>query len=79
MKSHIRSSVRWWLYVVLGVVLLFLAIYILLLSIGLMERAFIATSLLSTLIGFTLLSASLYLLKLSASIYAVEREQTSEK
>jgi len=73
MKLNLGPSAKWWLYTVLGIILLFLAIYTLLLSIGLMERAFIATSLLSALIGFTLLSASLYLLKLSASIYAIER------
>ncbi|MGB9728957.1 MAG: hypothetical protein ACP5GU_06065 [Thermoprotei archaeon] len=77
MKSrfHLGPHAKLWIYIVLGIILLIIAVYLLLLSIGLMERAFISTSLLSALIGFTLLSASLYLLKLSASVYAVERGQ----
>ncbi|MCC6047059.1 MAG: hypothetical protein LM571_02600 [Desulfurococcaceae archaeon] len=57
---------------VVGVALLAVSIQLLLWSIAYMERAMVATSLLSALAGFSLLSASLYVLRLAAYVYGVE-------
>jgi len=57
---------------VVGVALLAISVQLLLWSIAYMERAMVATSLLSALAGFSLLSASLYVLRLAAYAYGVE-------
>ncbi len=56
----------------LGVVVLAVAIQVLVWSIAYMERAMVATALISGLVGFSLLSASLYILRLAAYAYGVE-------
>jgi hypothetical protein len=70
------SALRKYIYLIylsLGLLLTSLAILFMVWSIGYMERAYIATSLITLLIGFTLLSSGLYLLRLSAYIYASEK------
>ena len=57
---------------VVGVALLAVSVQLLLWSVAYMERAMVATSLLSALAGFSLLSASLYVLRLAAYAYGVE-------
>ena len=59
--------------------MLTLSIIFLVMSIGYMQNALVATSLLTALIGFTLLSGSLYVLKLSAYIYSVTRGKESNE
>jgi uncharacterized membrane protein YgdD (TMEM256/DUF423 family) len=61
-----------------GLLLLIFSMYLLILSIGYMERGYVGTSLLTLLIGFSLLSSSLYLLRLSAHVYAIERKGEKE-
>lgn len=61
-----------------GLLLLVFSMYLLILSIGYMERGYVGTSLLTLLIGFSLLSSSLYLLRLSAHVYAIERKGEKE-
>ncbi|MCS7110853.1 MAG: hypothetical protein RMI45_00570 [Ignisphaera sp.] len=58
-----------------GLALLAFSIYVLMWSISYMERAMVATSLLTGLVGFSLLSASLYLLRLAAYVYGVDAER----
>uniref|UniRef100_A0A7C5XLS8 Uncharacterized protein n=1 Tax=Ignisphaera aggregans TaxID=334771 RepID=A0A7C5XLS8_9CREN len=75
-RSGFISALRRYIYLIylsLGLLLTSLAILFMVWSIGYMERAFIATSLITLLIGFTLLSSGLYLLRLSAYIYASEK------
>lgn len=55
-----------------GVIVLVIAIQVLVWSIAYMERAMVATALISGLVGFSLLSASLYILRLAAYAYGVE-------
>lgn len=57
---------------IIGVVVLAIAIQVLVWSIAYMERAMVATALISGLVGFSLLSASLYILRLAAYAYGVE-------
>jgi hypothetical protein len=57
----------------ISITILALSVYLLLASVGYMERGFIGTSLLSALIGFALLSASLYIMRLAAYVYAAEK------
>ncbi|MEM2007505.1 MAG: hypothetical protein QXG17_03535 [Sulfolobales archaeon] len=57
---------------VLGIVVLVVATQVLIWSIAYMERAMVATALMSGLVGFSLLSASLYILRLAAYAYGVE-------
>jgi len=57
---------------VVGVALLVVSVQLLLWSIAYMEKAMVATSLLSALAGFSLLSAALYVLRLAAYAYGVE-------
>lgn len=59
-------------FTVIGVVVLAIAIQVLVWSIAYMERAMVATALMSGLVGFSLLSASLYILRLAAYAYGVE-------
>ncbi|MEM1611417.1 MAG: hypothetical protein QXQ57_07215 [Sulfolobales archaeon] len=68
-----RLMIRLYIYVAAGLTLLSLSIMFFIWSIGYMEHAFIATALLSALVGFSLLSASLYVLRLSAYVYGVEQ------
>lgn len=63
---------------VAGIALLVFSIYVLLWSISYMERAMIATSLLTGLVGFSLLSASLYILRLAAYVYGVDAEREKQ-
>lgn len=72
------ETARWLVYVVASIVLLGLGIAFLLWSLGYMESAMIASSLLSALIGFTLISGGLYALRLSAYVYAVRRGGSEE-
>lgn len=62
------------IYIIMGILVLVLSLMFLLWSISYMERAMVASSLISILIGFTLLSAALYLLRLSAYVYATGKE-----
>lgn len=61
-------------YLSLGVAMAILSVLFMVMSVGYMERAMVATSLVSMLIGFTLLSSSLYVLRLSSYVYAASRE-----
>jgi len=61
----------------ISIAILAFSIYLLLASVGYMERGFIGTSLLSALIGFALLSASLYVMRLAAYVYASEKRSES--
>ena len=70
---RLGHEARWLVYMVVALILLLASGLFLLWSIGYMERGFIATSLLSALIGFTLLSSSLYALRLSAYVYSLSR------
>ncbi len=72
-RFKVGEEVRWFIYLVLSLVLLVASCLFLLWSISYMERGFIATSLLSALIGFTLLSSSLYTLRLSAYVYSLSK------
>lgn len=75
-KGGFRLSLRRYIHLIylsLGLILVGLAIVFMLWAVGYMERAFIATSLITLLIGFTLLSSGLYILRLSAYIYASEK------
>jgi hypothetical protein len=56
-----------------SIAVLAFSIYLLLASIGYMERGLIGTSLLSVLIGFALLSAALYIMRLAVYVYATEK------
>lgn len=58
----------------LAVAVLAVAIVVLMWSVAYMERAMVATALISGLVGFSLLSASLYILRLAAYAYGVEAE-----
>ncbi len=78
-RFKISGEVRWMIYLVVSLLLLVVAGLFLLWSVGYMERGFIATSLLSALIGFTLLSSSLYILRLSAYIYSLSRGVEGEE
>jgi len=61
------------LYIAIGIALFTISVMFFLWSVGFMQRAMVATSLLSALIGFSLLSAALYLFRLSAYVYGVEK------
>ncbi len=74
-----RINIRLYIYIAVGLALFMLSAMFFVWSVSYMERAMIATSLLSALIGFALLSGSLYMFRLSAYIYGVEhaeREKT---
>ena len=62
---------------VVGLLVLALAVQVLLWSIAYMERAMVATALISGLVGFSLLSASLYILRLAAYAYGLEAREGS--
>ena len=64
------------IYLAISVTLIAMSIVFFLLSIGYMEKAMIATSLLSALIGFSLLSGGLYALRVSAYVYGAEKEHS---
>lgn len=68
-KPRIRGFIP---LLVIGVVVLLVAVQVLIWSIAYMERAMVATALISGLVGFSLLSASLYILRLAAYAYGVE-------
>lgn len=70
------KSIQPIILLILGLVLLLISIMFLFWSVGYMERAYVASSLMSALVGFTLLSASLYVLRLSAYVYAVEKGES---
>lgn len=72
---QIPESVRWLVYFTISIALLALAVFFITWGISYMERGLVATSLISTLAGFTLLSASLYSLRLSAYVYAASKEE----
>ncbi len=71
MKYWIRVG----LYIAIGIALFVASVMFFLWSVGFMQHAMVATSLLSALIGFSLLSASLYLFRLSAYVYGVEKSE----
>jgi hypothetical protein len=77
-RFRVSVEVRWLVYLVISLVLLIASGLFLLWSISYMERGFIATSLLSALVGFTLLSSSLYALRLSAYVYSLSKGVESE-
>jgi len=60
-------------YMIIGALLFAFSILFFLWSVSYMQRAMVATSLLSALIGFSLLSGSLYMFRLSAYVYGVEK------
>ena len=68
-----RPVFRTYLFLGIGVALFISSILFFSWSIGYMQHAMIATSLLSALIGFSLLSGALYVFRLSAYVYGVER------
>ncbi len=78
-KISLPESSRWLIYLVTGLVLAALSIFFLVMSIGYMLNALVATSLLTALIGFTLFSGSLYILKLSAYVYCMSRGKYSHE
>lgn len=78
-RLRISEEVRWVAYLALSILLLLASTLFLLWSISYMERGFVATSLLSALIGFTLLSSSLYTLRLSAYVYSLAKGAGSEE
>ncbi|MEM1641069.1 MAG: hypothetical protein QW206_05700 [Acidilobaceae archaeon] len=69
MREFRRESLRWAIYLGLGLALLVVSLIFLLWSLSYMERGYVATSLLSAITGFTLFSGALYVLRLSAYIY----------
>lgn len=77
-RLRVSEDIRWLVYLALAIILLLASGLFLLWSISYMERGFIATSLLSALIGFTLLSSSLYALRLSAYVYSLSKGAQSE-
>ncbi len=74
MKTWIKMVV----YMAVGTALFALSILFFLWSVGFMQHAMVASSLLSALIGFSLLSGSLYMFRLSAYIYGVEKGGSRE-
>jgi hypothetical protein len=58
---------------VFSIAVLVLSAYLLLASVGYMERGLVGTSLLTALIGFALLSTSLYIMRLAVYVYAAEK------
>ena len=80
-RRILSEETRWLIYLVAGLALMILAVILLIMSIGYMQSALVATSLLTALIGFTLLSGSLYILKISAYVYSASRgrESSGEK
>ncbi|MEM1645307.1 MAG: hypothetical protein QXZ41_07960 [Ignisphaera sp.] len=62
------------IYLILGIVFAGFSIVFMMLSISYMERAMVATSLISILVAFALLSSALYTLRLSSYVYASSRE-----
>jgi len=75
-RRALHGLVMLYTLIALSVATFVLSIYLLLASLGYMERGFVGTSLLSALIGFTFLSASLYLMRLATHVYAVQRAQS---
>ncbi len=74
MKAWIKISI----YICIGIALFVFSIMFFLWSISYMQKAMVATSLLSALIGFSLLSGSLYMFRLSAYVYGVEKGATRQ-
>jgi len=74
----VRPNIKLYIYIAVGIALFALSATFFIWSVSYMERAMIATSLLSALVGFSLLSGSLYMFRLSAYIYGVESAE-SEK
>ncbi|MEM2288158.1 MAG: hypothetical protein QW503_03625 [Sulfolobales archaeon] len=72
---RILKKYSYLIYLTLGIVLLALSVVFMMLSVGYMERAMVATSLVSLLVAFTLLSSALYTLRLSSYVYAVSKEE----
>ena len=73
-----KLSLKLYIYLAIGVALFTLSAMFFIWSVGYMEHAMIATSLLSALIGFSLLSGALYMFRLSAYIYGIERGEREE-
>ncbi|MET1128855.1 MAG: hypothetical protein ABWW70_06015 [Thermoproteota archaeon] len=71
--SRVLARARPAIYLGVSLVLLALSLLFFVWSLGYLEKAMIATGLLSALIGFSLLSGGLYALRLSAYVYAVEK------
>ena len=65
--------VKPFLYLGVSIALVVLAVIFFVWSVSYLERAMIATGLLSALIGFSLLSGGLYALSVSAYIYSAEK------
>lgn len=82
MSSALRIWFRRYSYVIylaIGIVMLALSVMFMMLSVSYMERAMVATSLISILIGFALLSSSLYVLRLSSYVYAATEKSEELK
>jgi len=75
----LKASVKVYAYIAIGILLAATSILFFLWSISFMQRSYVATSLLSALIGFSTLSASLYLFRLSAYVYGVEKGVSGEE
>ncbi|RLG85025.1 MAG: hypothetical protein DRO39_06585 [Thermoprotei archaeon] len=67
------AAVKPFIYLGVSVALIVLATMFFMWSVGYLERAMIATGLLSALIGFSLLSGGLYALRVSAYVYGAEK------
>ncbi|RLG81486.1 MAG: hypothetical protein DRO13_01065 [Thermoprotei archaeon] len=70
-----KPSLKLYIYISVALALFVLSALFFAWSVGYMERAMIATSLISALIGFSMLSASLYMFRISAYVYGVEKEE----
>lgn len=71
---HTIKKYLYLIYLVLGIAFAGFSIVFMMLSISYMERAMVATSLVSILVAFALLSSALYILRLSSYVYASSRE-----
>lgn len=67
------AAVKPFIYLGVSIALIVLATMFFMWSVGYLERAMIATGLLSALIGFSLLSGGLYALRVSAYVYGAEK------
>jgi len=74
----LKTWIKMVVYMAVGTALFALSILFFLWSVGFMQHAMVASSLLSALIGFSLLSGSLYMFRLSAYIYGVEKSGSKE-
>lgn len=70
--SQKTRVIRFWAFLGAGFALMVISAMMFFMAISYMEKAMVATSLLTAFIGFTTLSSSLYVLRLAAHVYGVE-------